>query len=161
VPIAFRRHRLLSISNLPRGFSKLSETFAKKDRTEMSANAASILREEAKFRWPTLEYHQDRIWRLQDWLKWGHRRVRSIYNSEDGVALRDIEVLRLQEIKAAQDARKAEARDAVRKSQANYRTLEARIAALEALFEAVDPEFGSEHLAALRSQSRGQGQGAA
>lgn len=51
--------------------------------------------------------------------------------------------------------------DAVRESQENYRVLEARIAQLEALYERIDPEQVREQVAAYRSQSRGQGQGAA
>jgi hypothetical protein len=51
--------------------------------------------------------------------------------------------------------------DAVRESQANYRTLEARIAQLEALYERIDPEHVGEQVAAFRAQARGQGQGIA
>lgn len=137
----------------------MSETFAKKDRTKMSANAAMILREEAKFRWPSLDYHQDRIRRLKDWLAWSHRRVRSIYNSEDGVVLRGHETLRLQEIEAAQKARKQENADAVRASQESYRALETRIAAIEAFFASGDEEHGSEYVAGFRAFALGQGRG--
>lgn len=149
-------------NNLNREASKVPETFSKKDSKKMIADAAAVLREEAKFRWPSLDYHQERIWRLREWLKWTHRRVRSIYNREEGVVLDGAETLRLLEIEAEQRARKQqrEASGAVRKSQAEYRDLEARIAALEALFAAVDEEHGGPHLDALVSLARGQGRSA-
>jgi hypothetical protein len=148
---------VLSPINLGETEAKVPERVSKKDHTEMTAHAATILREEARFRWPSLQYHQERIWRLKDWLSWGHRRVRAIYNGENGVVLRGHEALRIHEIELQQQARKREANNALRKSQAEYRELEARIAALEALFAAVDEEHGRPHMDALRDLSRQQG----
>lgn len=122
-------------------------------------NASAVLREEARFRWPSLQYHQDRIWSLREWLKWSHRRVRSIYNAEDGVSLRGEEALRIEQIRTSQEQRKQaaqEATDAVRRSQENYRALEARLSALEALYASIDPELIGEHVAGARAFARGE-----
>jgi len=53
--------------------------------------------------------------------------------------------------------KKVEAANALAESQANYRLLETRIAALEALYGRIDPEHVGEQVAAFRSQARGQG----
>lgn len=138
----------------------MPETLASKDASKkMTASAASVLREEARFRWPTLQYHQERIWRLREWLKWSHRRVRSIYNAEDGVSLRGEEALRIEELRSSQERRKQtaqEASDAVRRSQENYRALEARLSALEALYASIDPELVGQHVAGARAFARGE-----
>lgn len=96
----------------------------------MLADASTILREEAKYRFPTLQYHQDRIARLQSFLGWSARRTRSIYNGEEGVSLRGAETLRIEELKAAQEARRRRAEEAA--DAEGYRILEARFAAMEA-----------------------------
>ena len=137
----------------------MPETLARDANKKMTVNAASVLREEARFRWPTLQYHQERIWRLRDWLQWSHRRVRSIYNAEDGVSLRGEEALRIEEIRTSQERRKQaaqEASDAVRRSQENYRALEARLSALEALYARFDPELVGQHVGAARAFARGE-----
>jgi hypothetical protein len=55
--------------------------------------------------------------------------------------------------------RKVKADNALEQSQATYRVLEARLAALEALYERIDPEHASQFMAAYKSQARGQGEG--
>lgn len=140
----------------------MPETLTSKDAIK-KMNAASVLREEARFRWPTLQYHQERIWRLREWLQWSHRRVRSIYNAEDGVSLRGEEALRIEQIRVSQEQRKQtaqEASSAVRRSQENYRALEARLSALEALYSQIDPELIGEHVAGARAFARGEVSGA-
>lgn len=135
----------------------MSETSSNKGKPKMTASA--VLRAEAKYRWPMLEYHQNRIDRLVDWLKWGHRRVRAIYNAETGVALREHEVLKIAEIEAEQKARERQAEEAtyaLRTSQENYRALEARLSALEALYSRFDPEFSGQHVAAARAYAGGE-----
>jgi hypothetical protein len=94
----------------------------------MIADASLVLRKEAEFRFPTLHYHQDRIYALQRFLSWSGRRVRSIYNKEDGVALRGEEALRIEELKQAQRLRKREEAKADDEDQA----LAARLTELEA-----------------------------
>ena len=96
----------------------------------MIADASHILREEAKVRFPTLQYHQDRIHRLKNFLGWSERRVRSIYNAEEGVSLRGAETLRLLELEQAQKKRARHAEEA--KNAEGFKALEARFAALEA-----------------------------
>lgn len=49
--------------------------------------------------------------------------------------------------------------DALAQSQANYRLLETRLAALEALYERIDPEHAGQFMAAYKSQAHGQGEG--
>lgn len=119
----------------------------------MSAVATNSLREFAAFEWPKTN-HKGRLRALCRMLPWSDRRVRAIYNGESGVALRADEYAAIQELTKRQS-------DAVRRSQETYRTLEARIAALEELFAAGDEEFGREHMAALRSVTHGKGQGIA
>lgn len=107
----------------------------------MLADASFILREEAKYRFPTLQYHQDRIARLQAFLGWSARRTRSIYNGEEGVSLRGPETLRIEEFKAAQEARKRREEEAA--NAEGYQILAARFAAME------------EELASLRAALAG------
>lgn len=116
----------------------------------MSASAQAIMRDYAAFKWPSLN-HKGRIASLARALGFGHRRTRSIYQNEPGVALR------ADELAAIETLRSKRADDAVGTSRENYRLLEARLARLEALFESVDPEFGGEFMAAYRAQLRGQG----
>lgn len=123
------------------------------ERRKMSATANALLRDYAGLKWPSMN-HKGRIGRLVRELGFGHRRVRAIYNNEPGVSLRADEM-------AAIAALRKEETDALRQSQENYRLLETRIAALEALYEHVDEAFGSEHMAALRASTRGQGEGSA
>lgn len=64
-----------------------------------------------------------------------------------------------QRLAAIAALREGEHADAVRRSQEKYRTLEARIAALEAYFQAGDEEFGREFVDGFRASIDGQGQG--
>lgn len=130
------------------------ETLTKQERREMSAVAATdMLRTYAAEAWPRIN-HKGRLRELSKLLPWGPRRVRAIYNGESGVSLKADE-------SEAIHALTGEAKRAVEQSQANYRTLEARIAQLEALYERIDPEHVGEQVAAFRAQARGQGQGIA
>jgi hypothetical protein len=116
----------------------------------VSASVQTMMRDYAAFRWPALN-HKARVAQMARVLGFGHRRARSLYNNELGTAVR------AEEIAAIAALRKGEAEDALRASQQNYRILEARIAALEALYASRDAEQGGEPLAALRHQARGQG----
>lgn len=120
----------------------------------MLADASVVLREEAKFRFPTLQYHQDRIARLKDFLGWSARRTRSIYNAEEGVSLRGAETLRIQELKAAQDARKRRAEEAA--DAEGYRILEARFVAVEAELAALRAALAAKALDGARNGHSGK-----
>ncbi len=61
----------------------------------MSASATDIMRNYATTQWP-FDNHKSRIWKLKRFLGWTERRVRSIYNGEQGVALRAHEQSELQ-----------------------------------------------------------------
>jgi hypothetical protein len=135
--------------------SKLLETFSKSGREKMLADASDILRAEAKFRFPTLQYHQDRIERLKDFLGWSARRTRSIYNAEEGVSLRGAETLRIEELKAAQEARKRRAEEAA--DAEGYRILEARFVAVEAELAALRAALAGQALDGARNSDRGKG----
>lgn len=124
------------------------ETLSNKD-PNMSAIAHDNLRQYAAINWPKLN-HKGRLRELAKLLPWSTRRVRAVYNAEAGVSLRADEMAQI-------DTLTKEASDALRASQESFRTLEARIAALEAYFQFGDTEFGSEHVAALRSQTHGSG----
>jgi hypothetical protein len=113
----------------------------------VSASVQTMMRGYAADRWPALN-HKARVAQMARVLGFGHRRARSLYNNELGTAVR------AEEIAAIAALRKEEAHDAVGASQQNYRILEARIAALEALFGAGDKELAGESLAALRDQLR-------
>lgn len=134
--------------------SKLLETFSKSGREKMLADASFILREEAKFRYPTLQYHQDRIMRLQAFLGWSARRTRSIYNAEDGVSLRGPETLRIEQIKSEQEARKRLKEEAA--NAEGYRILEARFVAVEAELAALRAALAGQPMAAASNGNRGE-----
>lgn len=53
----------------------------------MGASATNNLRNYATSRWP-MDNHKARIWKLKRTLGWSERRVRSVYNGENGVSLR-------------------------------------------------------------------------
>lgn len=122
------------------------------ERSDMSASAQAILRDYAGARWPALN-HKGRMARLAGALGLGHRRVRSLYQNEAGVAVR------ADEMAAIAALRKAKADDALRASQQEYRALEARIAALEELFRAGDEDHHRPFMDAFRNAARGQGGG--
>lgn len=121
----------------------------------MLADASVILREEAKFRFPTLQYHQDRIARLQSFLGWSARRTRSIYNGEEGVSLRGPETLRIQELKAAQEERKRRKEEAA--NAEGYRILEARFVAVEAELAALRAALAGTALDPASDGNSGKG----
>jgi dTDP-4-amino-4,6-dideoxygalactose transaminase len=116
----------------------------------MSAAAQTILREYAAVKWPTIN-HKGRMAKLAKALGFGHRRVRAVYQNEPGISLR------ADELQAITALRRQEEANALEQSQANYRLLEARLAALEELYSRIDPEHTGEHMAAYRAQARGQG----
>lgn len=124
----------------------------------MLADASVILREEAKFRFPTLQYHQDRIARLQSFLGWSARRTRSIYNGEEGVSLRGSETLRIQELKAAQEERKRRKEEAA--NAEGYLILEARFVAVEAELAALRAALAGTALDPARDGNSGKGRAA-
>ena len=126
------------------------ETLTKQERREMTALAATdSLRTYAAWAWPKFN-HKGRLRELSKLLPWGHRRVRAIYNGESGVSLKADE-------SEAIHVLTAEASHALAKSQEEYRTLEARIAALEAFFQAGDEEHGGPLLDGYRAFALGQG----
>lgn len=105
--------------------------------------AQTDLRLYAAERWPTLN-HKGRLRELaRELANWTARRVRAVYNAEQGVSLRageraDIEAL-IEE----------ENRDA-------FEALQARIARLEAALFAQDEEFHREQVAAFRAAADGR-----
>ena len=114
------------------------------EREEMTAAAATIMREYAATRWPTLN-HKGRMSRLADKLNWTHRRVRSIYQQDDRARLRADEMAALDELS------QQEARD-------EFQTLEARIAAMEALLFGPHADFYRPQVDAFREHAFGPGQ---
>lgn len=121
----------------------------------MIADASHILREEARVRFPTLQYHQDRILRLKAFLGWSERRVRSIYNAEDGVSLRGAEAIRLQELAEGQRQRARNAEEAANAD--GYKALAARFAALEAELASLRAAIAGGPVEASSDTLRGQG----
>lgn len=118
----------------------------------MTAAAQTDLRVFAADEWPLLN-HKGRLRELCRLLPWSNRRVRAVYNGEAGVTLRANE---------ADDVAGLTEREAEHvRSQAEYRELEARIAALEAYFAGVDEDYGRPEVEALRAYSYGQGAGVA
>jgi hypothetical protein len=117
------------------------ETSAEKDRAVTAARIE--LRMYAAEEWPMLN-HKGRLRELARKLpEWTARRVRAVYNAEQGVSLRageraDIEAL-IEE----------ENRDA-------FQTLQARIARLEAALFSQDEEFHQPQMAAFRGAADGR-----
>lgn len=89
----------------------------------MTVAAHNILREYAADRWPTLN-HKGRISRLAGTLRWGFRRVRSLYNNEQGVRVRADEMAALEGLKLT-PLQEANIHD--------FQALQDRVARLEAL----------------------------
>jgi hypothetical protein len=96
-------------------------------------------------RWPTMN-HKGRLRELaKELTRWTERRVRAVYNAEDGVSLRaeeatDIEALN----RKIEEANRNEFQD-----------LQDRIARLEAALFAQDEEFHSEQVAGYRQGLHG------
>jgi hypothetical protein len=89
------------------------------------------------------------------------RRIKSLWEGEETAVPRGSETAVIEELIGHKiGAAVEEKNDALGASQQAYRTLEARVVALEGLFAAVDPEFGSEFLAAFRASLNGAGGGA-
>src|SRR5690606_6385386 len=102
------------------------EKLARKDGSEMHAladNAQNILRGYAADRWPALN-HKGRISRLAGTLRWGFRRVRSLYNNEQGVRVRADEMAALEGLKLT-PIQEANIHD--------FQALQERVARLEAM----------------------------
>jgi hypothetical protein len=116
------------------------ETQTNKDRV---VTAALSLRSYAADEWPLLN-HKGRIRALCKALShWSARRVRAVYNSEPGVALRAAE-------QADIDALTEE------NNRNEFQTLEARLARLEAALFAQDEEFHHEQMAAFSAAVNGR-----
>lgn len=110
------------------------------ERREMSAAAAHVsLRDYAAREWPLMN-HKGRLAKLCRALPWSDRRVRAVYNAEQGVSLRADE-------QAEIDQRTAKIEEANRD---DFQALQARIARLEAALFAQDAEFHQPQMAALR-----------
>lgn len=118
------------------------EKSASRDR-DMSAAAATQLRDYAAREWPRLN-HKGRLAQLCRRLSsWTDRRVRAVYNGEAGVSLRAEE-------QADLDALLHEATH-------EYRTIEALCAGLEALLTHTDEAGYRAQIDALRQVYRGVG----
>ena len=115
---------------------------ATKDR-DMTAIAQNDLRNFAAVEWPLMN-HKGRIARLAKLLpNLGHRRVRAIYNGEDGVSLRADE--------------QAEITTLTTEAKHEYRTITALCQGLEALLTHTDADGYSAQIDALRAISRSVG----
>jgi hypothetical protein len=96
-------------------------------------------------RWPTMN-HKGRLRELaKELTRWTERRVRAVYNAEDGVSLRaeeatDIEALN----RKIEEANRNEFQD-----------LQARLAQMEARLEQIDQEFHSAQVAGHRWAATG------
>lgn len=95
------------------------------------------LRDYAGRTWPTLN-HKGRMAQLARRLGLGHRRVRSIYQNEPGVALRAEEASAIAALRQEQES----TTDA-------YLALETRVARLEAYLATQDEGFHGPQMAAL------------
>lgn len=118
------------------------------ERQTMSATAQVLLRDYAGNRWPTLN-HKGRMSRLAGHLGFGHRRVRALYQNEDGVRVRADEMAAIQALRQKQRLVEEANRD-------DFQALQARIARLEAALFQTDEEFHQPTLAALRSSPDGR-----
>ena len=106
-------------------------------------NAALSLRSFAAGEWPLLN-HKGRLRALcKELSHWSARRVRAVYNSEQGVALRASE-------QADIDALAEE------ENRNEFQALAARLARLEAALGQIDPDFHQPQMAAFRSAVDGR-----
>lgn len=131
----------------------------KSEFREVSAQAISTeLRTFSRQRWP-LANDKYRKARLKDALGVTARRIRSFWEGEETAVPRTKETERIERLigkKIGAPQVTEEEADAVRRSQENYRALEARLASLEALYARIDPELIGEHLAGARAFARGE-----
>lgn len=111
------------------------------DMTTLTADASSALRTYSATRWPLLN-NKGRIARLARELPaMGHRRVRAIYNAEEGVSLRADEQATIDHLTAG--------------ARHEYRTIEALCRGLEALLSHTDEDAYRAQIDALRAIPRG------
>ena len=111
-----------------------------RERRQVSAYAAQgLLRDYAASEWPRLN-HKGRLAKLCRALPWTDRRVRAVYNAEQGVSLRADE-------QAEIDKLTAKIEEANRDT---FQDLQTRIARLEAALFSQDAEFHQPQMAALR-----------
>ena len=101
------------------------------------SDVAFALRDFAGREWPALN-HKGRMVQLARRLGLGHRRVRSIYQNEPGVALRADEAAAIAALRQEQ-----------RQTDDEYQALASRIARLEALYAREGEGVHSEHVAGL------------
>ena len=107
------------------------------------------LRSYAADRWPTMN-HKGRLRQLaRELANWTERRVRAVYNAEEGVSLRADEASDIEALN-----RKIE-----EANRNDFQALQARVAALEAALLQGDAEFHSEQMPGLR-QAAHVGRGA-
>jgi hypothetical protein len=130
---------------------------ANSERREVNTAVVSReMRSYARQRWPLAnDKARKEAWRRL--LGVTARRIKSLWEGEETAVPRATETTLVEQIIGHRigAAAEEEEQDALRSSQENYRALEARLARVEALFESVDPEFGSEFVAAFRAQIRG------
>jgi hypothetical protein len=120
--------------------TEILETPTNKDR---AVTAALSLRNYAAGEWPLLN-HKGRLRALSKLLPhWSERRVRAVYNAEQGVALRAAE-------QADIDALAEE------ENRNEFQALEARLARLEAALFASDEEFHQPQVDAFRAAVDGR-----
>lgn len=109
------------------------------ERRVMSAIAAQqSLRSYAADQWPLMN-HKGRLAKLCRLLPWTNRRVRAVYNAEQGVSLRADEQEAVQRLTSTEEA-----------NRDDFQALQARIARLEAALFQTDAEFHQPQMAALR-----------
>lgn len=107
--------------------------------TFVVAAARTDLRDFAAREWPRLN-HKGRLAKLCRLLpSWTNRRVRAVYNAEQGVSLRADEQADIERLTPMDEA-----------NRDTFQALQARIARLEAALFAQDPEFHQPQMAALR-----------
>lgn len=103
------------------------------------SDVAFALRDFAGREWPALN-HKGRMVQLARRLGLGHRRVRSIYQNEPGVALRADEAAAIAALRQEQ-----------RQTDDEYQALEARLARLEAYLRLQDETFHSSQVEGIRA----------
>ncbi len=106
-------------------------------------NAAADLRMFAAEEWPLLN-HKGRLRALAKLLpQWTERRIRAVYNAEQGVALRAAEQADIDAL--AQEENRNE-----------FQALEARLAQMEARLNVIDPDFHHVQVAAFGASVDGR-----
>lgn len=138
---------------------KMGMEAKKTEFPDVSAQAISTeLRVFSRQRWP-LANDKYRKARLKDLLEMTSRRIKSLWEGEETAVPRAHETARIERLigkKIGAPHITEEEADAVRRSQENYRALEARLASLEALYARFDPELVGQHVAGARAFARGE-----